>query len=175
MVVDKRCLAVIGAALALSACGSSVGPPVDVQVECSEHMPCQGELTVEALTLVDDCRYGHRTAQGTDGFGAPGDGETYLEVEAQLNSYSTQHPDGVVLLDELRYVDPDSGESVRAPLALACAEADDGRVFWTKNVQPTMSADIYQPYVVPEDITEVVVEGQRIAVPGAVSPRNGSV
>lgn len=154
-------LAIAGAAL-LGACSPTAELPATIEVTCSEAMPCAGELEVTEATFSDTCRYGDRLATGPGAFGAAGPGERYLEVEAHLSAHSTEHPDGVVLLDDVRYLDPDSGDSVVAPLALACAEADDGRVFWTKNVQPGMSANIFQPYVVPADISEIVVEGHRI-------------
>lgn len=162
-------LVTLGVGTALAACTPTVPPAEgrEFTADCHQELPCEGTLTVHSARLVEQCRYGPGPWAGTSlGVGSPGAGETYLEITATFDAHSSENPDGV-LLDQLAYVDPESGEEVTAPLALACREAANGDVFWTKNVQPGQSARLYQPWVVPEATTEVVIEGERVSVHAA--------
>lgn len=159
----------LGGAATLMACvPAAVGvPPAEGRTftaDCTEDLPCEGALTVHSAGLVEECRYGPGPWAGNSlGVGRAGEGEAYLEVTATFEAHATQNPDGV-LLDQLAYVDPETGREAIAPLALACREAANGDVFWTKNVQPGQTAQLYQPWVVPAGTTEVVIEGERVSV-----------
>ncbi len=159
-------LITLGVAALLGAC-TQTAPPAEGRAftaDCRPELPCEGTLTVHSARVSEDCRYGHGPWAGNSvGVGRPGAGEAYLEITATFDAHSSANPDGV-LLDQLAYVDPVSGEEVTAPLALACREAVNGDVFWTKNVQPGQSARLYQPWVVPAETTEVVIEGERVSV-----------
>ena len=159
-------LLTFGAATGLSACGHPAPEAAgrSFAADCWESSPCDGTLTVHTVRLTDRCHHGFGPwADTSHGVGAAGEGETYLEITATLAAHSTDNPDGV-LLDQLVYLHPESGAEVTAPLALACREATDGDVFWTKNVQPGDTASLYQPWVVPRETTEIIVEGERVSV-----------
>lgn len=162
----RRCLA--AAAAGTAAATVSCAPDADVdtlpatfQVACTEEMPCDGDLRIDSLEKSDSCRYGARGAGS--GFDAPGDGEIYLEALGEVTAHSTEHPDGV-LLDELEYVDAD-GETRQARYVTDCREADDGRVFWTKNVAEGRTWELYQTWIVPEDTETVIVEKRTVSLP----------
>ncbi|MDR7329661.1 hypothetical protein [Corynebacterium guangdongense] len=157
---------ILCAAVGLSACDHPVPGVADraYAADCWETSPCLGTLTVHTVRLTDQCRDGFGPwADTSHGVGAAREGETYLEITATLEAHSAANPDGV-LLDQLAYLDPESGDVVTAPLALACREATDGDVFWTKNVQPGDTASLYQPWVVPRETTEIIIEGERFSL-----------
>lgn len=167
---SRPAAAALLAALTLGAAGcasAAQAPPAEGReyaADCWDTLPCEGTLSVHSAELVDDCHYGPSPwAESGVSAGQAGDGETYLEITATFEAHATENPDGV-LLDQLAYIDPDTGEEVTAPLALACHEATNGDVFWTKNVQPGQTAQIYQPWVVPAGTNEVVIEGERVSV-----------
>lgn len=168
----RRALAAATAFLAVAAASACAGEasvdklPATFSVTCTDSQPCAGTLTVTELALSDSCRYGARA--GGSGFDAPGAGEVYLEVLAEIDAESTEHPDGV-LLDELSYVD-DAGHARQARYVTNCREADDGRVFWTKNVAPGRSFEIYQSWIVPAETDVVIIEGHKVDL-AAVSSR----
>lgn len=164
----RAAAAVILTVTAVSACTPKPNTDVDTlpaifDVTCADGMACDGELQIESLSLTETCRYGVRSGRSSTGFDAPGDSERYLEALGEVTAYATDHPDGV-LLDELQYLDSE-GTPRQARYVTNCREADDGRVFWTKNVAEGRTWQLYQTWIVPADTEVVIVEKQTVSLP----------
>src|SRR5699024_5117031 len=126
-------------------------------VSCYSHLPCEGELKLETVTLGGSCDYGMkdydpRTIKPRN---------TLLQIKGHFTLDTAEN--GWTMLDDPATINKD-GDTETPAQANVCDDADSGHEDWSETLDEGHSMKVYGSWEVNEDTEDVYLLDKKIKV-----------
>ncbi|CAQ04526.1 hypothetical protein I6H52_08930 [Corynebacterium urealyticum] len=150
--------AILAVPLLIAGCSSEEHNIADpLPITCYSHLPCEGELKIETITLGGSCDYGMKDYDPR----TIKPGNSLLQIKGHFTLDTAEN--GWTMLDDPATINRDRDTEPPAQ-ANVCDDADSGYEDWSSTLDEGHSMKVYGSWEVAENTDYVYLLGQKIKV-----------